>query len=116
MPRSSAGAVRILSVALAFGRVRVLVSGMIAGDPGQGGATWAVLQYVLGLDRLGHDVRLVEPVPDARRDVEAYFRDVVSAFGLEGRAALLVEGTSDTSGARYEALRTAPRCAGPTCC
>ncbi len=107
MPRSSAGAVRILSVALAFGRVRVLVSGMIAGDPGQGGATWAVLQYVLGLDRLGHDVRLVEPVPDARRDVEAYFRDVVSAFGLEGRAALLVEGTSDTSGARYEALRGA---------
>lgn len=90
-----------------MGDVRALVSGMVAGDPGQGGATWAVLQYVLGLERLGHDVRLVEPVPEARPDAEAYFRDVVSAFGLEGRAALLVEGTSDTSGARYEALRGA---------
>src|SRR5262245_8236116 len=25
---------------------RVLVSGMLAGDPGQGGATWAVLQWI----------------------------------------------------------------------
>jgi hypothetical protein len=34
---------------------------MVATDPGQGGATWAVLQYVLGLDRLGHEVWLVDP-------------------------------------------------------
>ena len=39
------------------GAVRILVAGMVAGVPGQGGATWAVLQYVLGLRRLGHDVR-----------------------------------------------------------
>ncbi|HEY2147165.1 MAG TPA: hypothetical protein VGH32_04465 [Pirellulales bacterium] len=41
----------------------IIVSGMIAADPGQGGATWAVLQYVLGLRRLGHDVYFVEPLP-----------------------------------------------------
>jgi hypothetical protein len=35
---------------------------MVAGVPRQGGATWAVLQYLLGLRRLGHRVTLVEPV------------------------------------------------------
>jgi hypothetical protein len=42
-----------------------LVSGRIAATPGQGGAAWAVLQYVVGLHRLGHRVDLVELVrPD----------------------------------------------------
>jgi hypothetical protein len=40
----------------------IVVSGMIGGDPCQGGATWAVLQYILGLRQLGHDVCLIEPV------------------------------------------------------
>jgi hypothetical protein len=40
----------------------ILFSGMIAADPNQGGAAWAVLQYVLGLKRLGHDVYFVEPI------------------------------------------------------
>ena len=31
----------------------ILVSGMMAGDPHHGGATWAVLQYLLGFRRLG---------------------------------------------------------------
>ncbi len=46
----------------------VIVSGMIAATPGQGGAAWAVLQYLLGLRRLGCDVYFVEPVDgrDAR--------------------------------------------------
>jgi len=34
----------------------VMVSGMIAGDPAQGGAAWSVLQYCLGLRRLGQTV------------------------------------------------------------
>ena len=41
--------------------MRILVSGMVAAVPGQGGATWAVLQYVLGLRRLGHEVVVVDP-------------------------------------------------------
>jgi hypothetical protein len=40
----------------------IVVSGMIAADHHQGGATWAVLQYVLGLRELGHRVLLVEPI------------------------------------------------------
>ena len=40
----------------------VIVSGMIAATPWQGGATWAVLQYLLGLRRLGCEVYFVEPV------------------------------------------------------
>jgi len=40
----------------------ILVSGMIAAHPWQGGATWAVLQYVLGFRRLGYEVYLVEPI------------------------------------------------------
>jgi hypothetical protein len=87
--------------------VRVLVAGMLAGDPGQGGATWAVLQYALGLRRLGHDVWLVEPIDALTREREAYFGEVVRAFGLAGRAALLVEATQETAGVSYGDLRAA---------
>ena len=71
---------------------RVLVSGMLAGDPGQGGATWAVLQWILGLRRLGHDVWALEPVRELRADVVAYFGRVAAAFGLQDRAALVGPG------------------------
>jgi hypothetical protein len=43
----------------------ILVSGMIAGVPHQGGATWAILQYLLGFKRLGYDVHFIEPVGEA---------------------------------------------------
>jgi hypothetical protein len=87
-------------------KLTILVSGMLAGTPGQGGATWALLQYVLGLTRLGHDVYLVEPVATAPdRRVAGYFRRVVAQFGLEGRAALLVSGGQRTLGLAYARLR-----------
>src|ERR1700678_4457868 len=92
----------------------ILVSGMIAGDPHQGGATWAVLQYLLGLARLGHDVYLVEPLaaaalqPDGASLSEsvnaAYFRQVCADFSLEQSAALLLPGTRQTVGLPYELL------------
>ena len=99
--------------------VRILVSGMIAADPHQGGATWAVLQYVLGLRRLGYDVYLVEPVTPASfrpsgssfgatRNA-AYFRAVAARFGLADRAALLQQGTNLTVGLSYAALVEAAR-------
>lgn len=75
----------------------ILVSGMVAGVPCQGGATWAVLQYVLGLRQLGHEVLLVEPVQSdpayesgVSPSVARYFADVCRSFDLEGRAALLL--------------------------
>lgn len=97
----------------------VLLSGMVAAIPGLGGATWAVLQYLLGLKRLGHDVYLVEPLPPAslrpsgaslaRSENAAYFRVVTSTFGLEGISALLADGTRQTLGLPYDALRAIAR-------
>ena len=53
--------------------MRIVVAGMIAGDLHQGGATWAVLQYAFGLQKLGHEVMLVEPVEHPAAAVRAYF-------------------------------------------
>lgn len=74
--------------------LRIVLGGMVAGVPGHGGATWAALQYALGLRELGHDVLLVDEVhgpgdPNAREDC---LREVATAFELEGRSALLTGG------------------------
>jgi hypothetical protein len=94
--------------------MRIVVSGMIAADPFQGGATWAVLQYVLGLRQLGHEVLFIEPVKttsllpvgsplvDSRN--ASYFRHVVTEFGMAADAALLAHGTRDTVGLSYDEL------------
>jgi hypothetical protein len=99
--------------------LRIVVSGMIAADPGQGGAAWAVLQYVLGLRALGHDVYLVEPIargsiapygaPLADSANARYFRDVVSRFDLTARSALLREDTRETIGLTHAELTRAAR-------
>src|SRR5262245_33468353 len=72
-------------------RVSVVVAGMLAGDPFQGGATWAALQYVLGLRQLGYEVVVVDPLPPGpiRFDVVTYFDAICSRFGLTGAAALV---------------------------
>lgn len=95
-------------------RLTVLVSGRMGGVPGQGGAAWAVLQYVLGLRHLGHEVYVVESVPEAAlRPVglpptaslqAAWLERLAASFGLEGRAALLVPERRQTVGVPYRAL------------
>jgi hypothetical protein len=97
---------------------RVVVSGMLAGEPHQGGASWAVLQYVLGLGKLGCDVLFVEqwePPPAAGSVAQtqsgAYFREVALAFGIEERAVLLRAGSKETVGLPYTALRDRCRAA-----
>ena len=91
---------------------RIVVSGMLAGVPHQGGASWAVLQYVLGLRRLGHDVTFVEPACGGGAfplsDSARYFGAVTAAFGLE-RAALLDPASGETSGMSRRALLRAVR-------
>ncbi|HWH96598.1 MAG TPA: hypothetical protein VNT03_22235 [Baekduia sp.] len=87
--------------------LRIMVSGMLAGVPHQGGASWAVLQYVLGLRALGHDVTFVEPVGDASADCLRYFDALVRRFGLEGRAALVDPTTGVTVGLPRRALQKA---------
>ena len=96
-------------------RLKILVNGMVAGVPRQGGATWAVLQYLLGFRRLGHDVYFVEPVQEAsllpsgasllRSENATYFNQVMSEFGFEQNAALLQAGTRHTVGMSYDPLR-----------
>lgn len=100
-------------------RKTILFSGMIAADPHQGGATWAVLQYVLGLRQLGHDVFFIEPVPAKSLRPQAaslqdsvnaaYFKQIIRDFGLDGCAALLVEETQQTVGLSYDELRDVAR-------
>ncbi|HXS33570.1 MAG TPA: hypothetical protein VN758_07355 [Solirubrobacterales bacterium] len=86
-------------------RLKILLSGMVAGDPHQGGASWAVLQYVVGLRSLGHEVVLVEPVEATKLDptgeVGRYFGELPL---LDGAAALLAWGSRDTLGLPYAAL------------
>jgi hypothetical protein len=90
-------------------RLNILLAGMVAGNPHQGGATWAVLQYFHGLRALGHDVALVEPVggqaraksPRPDSEAVAYFE----SLSLPGdRAALLRRGTDRTVGMAYDAI------------
>src|SRR5262249_11774784 len=101
-------------------RLTLLLSGMIAGIPHQGGATWAVLQYLLGFRRLGHDVYFVDPLAESSlRPVgagladsvnTAYLWQVMSEFGFTDAAALLVERSRETAGLPYaELLRVARR-------
>ena len=89
-------------------RLRIAVSGMIAAVPHHGGATWAVLQYLLGFRELGHEVVFVEQVdPDAdlaHSESTGYMRAVAERFGLEDSWALLAAGTQRTAGLPYDAL------------
>jgi hypothetical protein len=87
--------------------MRLILGGMVAAGPGHGGATWAALQYALGLRALGHDVLLLDEVrgpgdPDARA---ACLAQVTAAFGLERRAALLTGG-GGAVGATYDDVLT----------
>ncbi len=92
---------------------------MIATVSAQGGATWAVLQYLLGFRALGYDVWFVEsvaasaltPVGSGLSDSDnaRYFRHVASAFGFGDRAALSLAGTRETIGVSYATLRAVAR-------
>jgi hypothetical protein len=74
---------------------------MVSDVPDQGGASWAVLQYVLGLRRLGHEVVLIEPVRSLERSA-GYFRRIAESFALD---AILLERES---GRRIEVTRRRP--------
>jgi glycosyltransferase involved in cell wall biosynthesis len=79
--------------------MRILLAGMLAETPSHGGATWTVLQYARGLERLGHDVLLVEPVERLEEPSIAYFRSLDLP-----RAALLRRGSTETVGLDYEQI------------
>jgi hypothetical protein len=89
-------------------RMTIVVSGMVAGDPQQGGATWAVLQYVLGLRALGHDVALVEPVDELRPASVVYAHEAMAAAGFD-QWSLLEKSSHHTAGLDYSTLRKLAR-------
>lgn len=98
--------------------LRILVSGRIATTSQQGGATWAVLQYLLGLRQLGHEIWFVESVPAAqvgpagkglaRSSNARYAGRVLSRLDLGGRWALVADGTTETLGCDYRSLAVVP--------
>ena len=88
----------------------VVVSGTIAATPWQGGATWAVLQYLLGLRALGSGVYFVEQLEGGDRvppDAARYCGQVMAQFGLDDRWALLPSAGAQPAGMSRERLREA---------
>jgi hypothetical protein len=88
-------------------RGRIVVAGRAFDVAGQAGASWAVLQYVLGLRELGYDVWLLEPVARARPATVRAFEALCGEFELTRRAALLVGGGEETIGASFTSVRAA---------
>ena len=90
----------------------MIVSGMVAAQPRQGGATWAVLQYVLGLGRLGHEVYLVEPVDATDEQLAAsaeWCNGVMDQHGMGDRWCLVRPGHGETAGLSRSELRDIAR-------
>jgi hypothetical protein len=88
----------------------VIVSGMIAATPWQGGAAWAVLQYLLGLRRLGSSVYFMEPLDSPEglsAEVPRYCEQVMAQFGLEDRWALIPPEGADPVGMRRSQVQSA---------
>ena len=93
---------------------RIVVSGMVAADQNQGGAAWAVLQYVAGLRRLGHDVLLLEQMPPeavepagsalADSGNASYFSRAAAQAGVASGAALVVGETGEAHGSSFDEL------------
>jgi hypothetical protein len=89
----------------------IVVAGSLAQRPGNGGHTWALLQYVLGFRRLGWDVLFIDRLEQEMCHDEAgracslessvnlsYFLDVVERFGLDENVALLYDGHRSSVG------------------
>jgi hypothetical protein len=99
--------------------LNILVAASMSATPGQGGWTWAVLQYVLGLRQLGHHVLLLDVLPEAASSTMAgalensvsasEFQRTTSQFGLDGEAGLLLHGTAQTVDVTYADMRNFAR-------
>jgi hypothetical protein len=81
-------------------------SGMVGGTPGQGGAAWAVLQYLLGFRALGWDVWFVEPAEAAAAE---HVAPVLDGFGFAGRWAVLSADGATVGASREDLLAAARR-------
>jgi len=95
----------------------VVVSSVIANKYLNGGNAWAVLNWVLGLKKLGFRVYFLEQIgrescvdtAGAMTVFEncvnlAYFKQIVEEFGLSGSAALIYENGEQIHGSTYAEL------------
>lgn len=102
-------------------KLKILLGGMIAKVPMQGGLTWVVLQYLLGLRQLGHEVHFLETISsddlmpegvsfgDSRN--AAYFHHVLNRFELDGAVTLLNTDTMQSFGKTHgELLQYVEQC------
>src|SRR5438093_1205494 len=92
-------------------KLNIMVSGDIASTPAQGGWTWAVLQYLLGLKRLGHDVYFINPIDPKLLEEHGgwspgamYFREVMADFELRVHSTMLLKGRQEAVGMPYGEL------------
>lgn len=89
----------------------VIVAGALANKPGNGGEAWVRLSWIQALEALGFQVLFLEQIhsgslTDAQGRASAfpdswnleYFKEVTKAFGLEGRAALILGDGERTHG------------------
>lgn len=95
----------------------VVLSGAIADKPFQGGSTWVRLSFLRGLEKLGYDVFLIDQIAatagashsthkTSRREStgRSYFEQVVTEFGLVGKASLILGDGEETLGATLHDL------------
>ena len=107
---------------IAAGMSTIVVAGTIADKPLNGGLSWARLNWIFGLRRLGFDVHFVEQIA-ATRCVDAngrvttfelsenlrYFTRVTRTFGLHDSAALIVDGDVFHGTSREDLIALADR-------
>lgn len=99
------------------GQGRILVSASLGGAARQAGLAWVALHYVLGFERLGFEVVLVDPLPRGRSSdgplgpspAGRWFDNVARRFGLRDRSSLLDQETGKTVGVSHAELLEAAR-------
>lgn len=61
---------------------RIAIAGSVAAKPGNAGHTWQFLQYLLGFQRLGWDVLLLDSLPGADAAALGYVAETMARHGL----------------------------------
>ena len=95
----------------------VVVAGVLANKPGNGGEAWVRLSWLLGLRRLGFEVVFVEQLstdacvdtsgartPVAKSHNLAFFRAVVDRFGLSSTSSLIYDDGAQVFGMTTDEL------------
>src|SRR5215218_2729473 len=98
--------------------MKIILGAVISMPPVSAGCTWNRLQYVLGLQRLGHDVLFLEEVkpewsvnatgqrcPYADSENRRGFLDIMRQFDLLDHCCQLYDAGAETTGISGQALR-----------